>query len=51
VPVRVLCYAAIADLVEYLPRSKADPASVEVRQKLQLAAWMSVLPLKSGKYR
>ncbi|KAL1748829.1 hypothetical protein HDZ31DRAFT_60004 [Schizophyllum fasciatum] len=47
IPVKALCYAAIADLFEYLPKSKADPTSVEIRQKLQVASWMSLWPLKS----
>ncbi|TRM69933.1 hypothetical protein BD626DRAFT_475802 [Schizophyllum amplum] len=49
-PMKALCYSAIADLFEYLPRSKANPASVEFRQKLQLASWMSLWPMKLEKY-
>jgi len=49
-PVKVLCYAALADLFKYLPESKADPSSVEVRQRLQIASWMSLWPMKLEKY-
>ncbi|KAH8119644.1 alcohol dehydrogenase IV [Phellopilus nigrolimitatus] len=45
-PVKVLCYAAIAELFTYLPLSKAHPTDVAVRQRLQVAAWMSLWPLK-----
>lgn len=41
----------MADLFTYLPLSKANPGSVEFRQKLQLASWMSLWPLKLEKYR
>ncbi|KAF9464993.1 alcohol dehydrogenase IV [Collybia nuda] len=50
IPVKILCYAAMADLFTYLPLSKANPSSVEIRQKLQLASWMSLWPLKLEKY-
>ena len=50
-PVKVLGYAAIADLFKYLPLSKANPQAVDVRQKLQLASWMSLWPLKLPRYR
>ena len=52
IPLKALAYAAIADLFEYLPKSKADPGSVEVRQKLQIASWMSLWPLRqeAGKF-
>jgi len=49
-PVKVLCYAAITDLFTYLPQSKANPQSIEIRQKLQLAAWMSLWPMKLETY-
>ncbi|KAH9485451.1 Maleylacetate reductase [Psilocybe cubensis] len=49
-PVKILCYAAMADLVKYLPLSKADPESVDVRQRLQIASWMSLWPMKLEKY-
>jgi len=47
---KVLCYAAIADLFTYLPQSKANPQAVDIRQKLQLASWMSLWPLKTERY-
>ena len=47
----MLCYAALADLFKYLPESKADPGSVDVRQRLQVASWMSIWPMKREKYR
>lgn len=50
-PVKHLAYAALADLVKYLPQSKANPQDVDVRQKLQIASWMSLWPLKFEKYR
>ncbi|KAF4620435.1 hypothetical protein D9613_000745 [Agrocybe pediades] len=49
-PVKVLCYAAMADLFKYLPESKADPANIEARQRLQIASWMSLWPMKLEKY-
>ncbi|KAF8345905.1 alcohol dehydrogenase IV [Amanita rubescens] len=49
-PLKALCYAALSDLFKYLPISKANPQDVEVRQKLQLAAWMSLWPAKRDKY-
>ncbi|KAF9222544.1 alcohol dehydrogenase IV [Gyrodon lividus] len=45
-PLKVLCYAALADLFNYLPKSKAQPNNLEVRQKLLIAAWMSLWPAK-----
>lgn len=49
-PMKVLCYAAIADLFMYLPQSKANAQAIDVRQKLQLASWMSLWPLKMEKH-
>ncbi|KAF8161165.1 alcohol dehydrogenase IV [Crassisporium funariophilum] len=49
-PVKVLCYSAIADLFKYLPESKANPTDVNIRQKLQIASWMSLWPMKQEKY-
>lgn len=43
-PLKHLCYAALADLFKYLPQSKADPHDVVARQKLQIASWMSLWP-------
>ncbi|RDB25420.1 Alcohol dehydrogenase 2 [Hypsizygus marmoreus] len=50
IPVKVLSYAALADLFTYLPQSKANPQDVDIRQKLQVASWMSLWPLKLEKY-
>ncbi|KAJ7367827.1 alcohol dehydrogenase IV [Mycena albidolilacea] len=49
-PVKILCYAAMADLFKYLPISKADPTNVEVRQKLLVATWMSIWPTYLEEY-
>ncbi|PCH43472.1 alcohol dehydrogenase IV [Wolfiporia cocos MD-104 SS10] len=49
-PLKYLCYAALADLFKYLPQSKANPKAVDIRQKLQLASWMSLWPLKLERY-
>ncbi|KAF8967833.1 alcohol dehydrogenase IV [Flammula alnicola] len=49
-PVKVLCYSAMADFFKYLPESKANPSAVDVRQRLQLASWMSLWPMKLEKY-
>jgi len=50
VPVKYLFYASLTDLFTYLPQSKADPSNVIVRQKLQIASWMSIWPIKFEKY-
>ena len=50
-PIKALCYQALRDLFENLPKSKANPQDVAVRQKLQLASWMSLWPMKLEKYR
>ncbi|KAJ6567367.1 alcohol dehydrogenase IV [Mycena vulgaris] len=49
-PVKILCYAALADFFKYLPISMADPTNIEARQKLLNAAWMSNWPTKFEKY-
>ncbi|KAI0081311.1 iron-containing alcohol dehydrogenase [Panus rudis PR-1116 ss-1] len=49
-PLKHLCYAALVDLFKYLPLSKAHPDNVEYRQKLQLASWMSIWPIKLERY-
>ncbi|KAF6762970.1 alcohol dehydrogenase IV [Ephemerocybe angulata] len=49
-PVKQLMYAALKDLFHYLPASKKDPTNVEYRQRLQLASWMSLWPMKLQKY-
>jgi Iron-containing alcohol dehydrogenase len=50
-PLKILCYGAIVDLFKYLPMSKADPNDIHARQKLQVAAWMSLWPVRPEKYR
>ena len=45
-PLKHLCYAALAELFACLPLSRARPEDVGVRQRLQVAAWMSLWPLK-----
>ncbi|KAG6334253.1 hypothetical protein ID866_4844 [Astraeus odoratus] len=45
-PLKALCYSAIADLFTCLPLSKARPGDLEVRQKLMIAAWMSFWPME-----
>lgn len=49
-PLKHLAYAALADLFVNLPLSKANPEDVNVRQKLQIASWMSLWPQKFEKY-
>ncbi|KAG8213699.1 alcohol dehydrogenase IV [Butyriboletus roseoflavus] len=49
-PLKVLRYAALSDLFKYLPKSKAQPGDLEARQKLLVAAWMSIWPMKVEKY-
>ncbi|KAI0790831.1 alcohol dehydrogenase IV [Abortiporus biennis] len=49
-PVKHMAYAALADLFKYLPLCKKNPESIEIRQKLQIAAWMSLFPMKLEKY-
>lgn len=51
IPSKVLCYAALKDLFKYLPESKKDPTNVAVRQRLQIASWMSLWPMKLERYR
>ena len=43
---KYLRYGAIVDLFKYLPQSKADPNDIHARQKLQVAAWMSLWPAR-----
>jgi alcohol dehydrogenase class IV len=50
-PLKILSYGAIVDLFKYLPKSKADPNDIHARQKLQVAAWMSLWPVRPEKYR
>ncbi|KAH9994923.1 alcohol dehydrogenase IV [Russula compacta] len=49
-PLKVLCYGAIVDLFKYLPQSKAHPDDIHARQKLQVAAWMSLWPMTLEQY-
>ena len=51
IPLKYLCYGAIRDLFKYLPLSKADPRDLVARQRLQVAAWMSLWPLKTETFR
>jgi len=45
-PLKKLCQAAIADLFHFLALSKRDSKDLVARQRLQVAAWMSLWPLK-----
>lgn len=49
-PSKVFCYTALSNLFKYLPKSKAQPADLETRQKLLIAAWTSLWPVKIEKY-
>ncbi|KAJ6627357.1 alcohol dehydrogenase IV [Mycena sp. CBHHK59/15] len=49
-PMKAMCYAALADLFTYLPACLADPTDVAARQKLLIAAWMSLWPMRREKY-
>jgi alcohol dehydrogenase class IV len=49
-PLKFLCHAALAELFRLLPASKAAPQDLAARQALQVAAWMSLWPLKQEKY-
>ncbi|EJD03428.1 alcohol dehydrogenase IV [Fomitiporia mediterranea MF3/22] len=49
-PLKVLCYDALAAFFMHLPASKSDPSNIEIRQKLQIASWMSLWPLKQEGY-
>ncbi|THH32293.1 hypothetical protein EUX98_g1898 [Antrodiella citrinella] len=44
IPLRFLAYGGLKDLFYYLPACKAHPESLEIRQRLQIAAWMSLFP-------
>ena len=50
-PMKHLGYGAIVDLFKYLPESKADPDDIHARQKLQVAAWMSLWPTRHEQSR
>ncbi|ORY80467.1 alcohol dehydrogenase IV [Protomyces lactucae-debilis] len=43
-PIRSLGLAAIQKFFHLLPACKADPDNVEIRQRLQIAAWESMFP-------
>lgn len=45
-PLKKLCLAAIADLFRFLVLSKRDGKDLVARQRLQVASWMSIWPLK-----
>ncbi|KAJ7725073.1 iron-containing alcohol dehydrogenase [Mycena metata] len=49
-PCKILCFSALADFFKYLPISKADPTDIEARQRLLVAAWMSLWPTRFEKY-
>ncbi|KAL5528036.1 hypothetical protein ACEPAF_7172 [Sanghuangporus sanghuang] len=49
-PLKVLAYDAIASLFTYLPLCKSSPSDLATRQKLQVASWMSLWPLKMEAY-
>jgi len=43
-PMKVISYEAISLLFKYLAISKQNPGDITARQKLQVAAWMSLWP-------
>ncbi|KAI6032979.1 alcohol dehydrogenase IV [Pisolithus orientalis] len=49
-PLKVLCYAAIGDLFAYLPLAQMDPNNLDMRQRLLIAAWMSLWPMRVEKH-
>ncbi|OAX39585.1 alcohol dehydrogenase IV [Rhizopogon vinicolor AM-OR11-026] len=49
-PLKKLCHAAITDLFRFLVLSKRDSKDLVARQRLQVAAWMSLWPLKLEKH-
>ena len=50
-PLKHLYYGALADLFRYLPETKKNPQALDVRQKLQIASWMSLWPIRFESYR
>jgi len=46
---KAISYEAISLLFEYLPISKQNPGDIAARQKLQIAAWMSLWPATLSK--
>ncbi|KIK28051.1 hypothetical protein PISMIDRAFT_27863 [Pisolithus microcarpus 441] len=49
-PLKVLCYAAISDLFTNLPLSRAEPNSLDARQRLLIAAWTSLWLMRDEKH-
>lgn len=49
-PLKVLCYAAISDLFTNLPLSRAEPNSLDARQRLLIAAWTSSWLMRNEKH-
>ena len=50
-PLKYLYYGALADLFKYLPETKKNPQAIDVRQRLQIASWMSLWPVRFETYR
>jgi alcohol dehydrogenase class IV len=48
-PMKAISYEAISLLFKYLPLTKQNPGDIAVRQKLQVAAWMSLWPATLSK--
>ncbi|KAI8975868.1 hypothetical protein BD414DRAFT_497167 [Trametes punicea] len=48
-PLKHLAYAALADLFKFLPASKEKPQAIDIRQKLQIASWMSLWRIEMEK--
>ena len=46
---KAISYEAISLLFKYLPISKQNPGDTAARQKLQIAAWMSLWPVTLSK--
>ena len=46
---KVISYEAVSLLFKYLPISKQNPSDIAARQKLQIAAWMSLWPTTLSK--
>lgn len=46
---KAISYEAISLLFKYLPISKQNPSDTAARQKLQVAAWMSLWPATLSK--
>ena len=48
-PMKAISHEAISLLFKYLPISKQNPSDIAARQKLQIAAWMSLWPATLSK--